>query len=559
MSKIIRLKKAAKELQKKKSIKLHEAQKVIAGKNGFEDWQALFKEYNIEEKQANYQIDSDFLAAPDLDVSEKLVFKLYISQEDLDKRFIPIPEKYRWVTEHVNTLRVKLVDLKDDSKTHKVRLILKTDSNSVVEGLWIIMLENNVSACSSLSLTLMDGDIEYVELLKVDEKHLKFDIEELVLKNKKSLVSNAIDFTVFEPSPTGLKKAILDATQPVRTLFANADFHDYATQGQGPENKVVKEALFVTEDGVIPTTVSLYRPNTKKGDPRMWFRKLASFASAGAKVSISISGDKLLLINLSDIDIEAPSSCIMETLSKYHTTDNSVAEELLKKLREISAHGLIEAVTHGSTAIGMSIEHALGIPPNSDKKPDYKGIEIKSGRGGGNRTTLFAQVADWPNSPLKSSAAILDQFGYAREDDFKLYCTLSSKKANSQGLIFDYKENDDLLVEKHNSFGDVAVWSGALLRSRLNEKHKETFFIQAKSLVIDGREYFKLESVIHTKNPISSQLMPLIADGVITMDHLIKRKGGDKPSVSEKGPLFKMHKKDLSLLFPKPVKYDLIN
>ncbi|AQS35244.1 hypothetical protein Sps_00019 [Shewanella psychrophila] len=41
------------------------------------------------------------------------------------------------------------------------------------------------------------------------------------------------------------------------------------------------------------------------------------------------------------------------------------------------------------------------------------------------------------------------------------------------------------------------------------------------------------------------------------MDHLIKRTGGVKPKVAEKGPLFKINKRDLSLLFPEPVKYYL--
>ena len=54
-----------------------------------------------------------------------------------------------------------------------------------------------------------------------------------------------------------------------------------------------------------------------------------------------------------------------------------------------------------------------------------------------------------------------------------------------------------------------------------------------------------------------SQLLPMIQNGVITMDHLIKRKGGDKPTVSEKGPLFKINKKDLSFLFPEPKIYSL--
>lgn len=377
-----------------------------------------------------------------------------------------------------------------------------------------------------------------------------------VIENKKKLVSHAIDFTTFEPTPTGLKKSILDATHRVRHLFKSAEFHDYNTQGQGPDHKVMEMALLIGRDIVSESKTSLYRPETKLGDPRMWFGGLRSFAEAGDQVALIFADKQLLLINLSSHVLEDLGPELTK-LKELLPNDEGVAIELLDKLKRIASDGLIKATLKGSTAIGMAIEEALGIPANSSKLPDYKGIELKSGRGGGNRTTLFAQVADWKTSPLKSSAAILDAFGYQREEDFKLYCTISAKKPNSQGLQFNYDEKNDQLVEQHHKQGEVAYWPADILRGRLLEKHKETFWIDAESIEIDGHEYFKLKSVIHTKNPMVNQLMPLLSDGTITMDHLIKRKGGDKPKVSEKGPLFKINKKDLALLFPAPVKYKL--
>ena len=223
---------------------------------------------------------------------------------------------------------------------------------------------------------------------------------------------------------------------------------------------------------------------------------------------------------------------------------------MLRKL----AQKPIPSTTSGSTAIGMSIEAALGIPPNSSKAPDYKGIELKSARNNKNRSTLFAQVADWNLSKCKSSAEILDNYGYQREEDFRLYCTVSTKQANSQGLKFIYDEGNDVLQECHSDGQQVAAWPGNLLRGRLLEKHRETFWIQADSIDIGGKEHFILKSVVHTRSPMLSQLMPLIASGVVTMDHLIKRKDG---RVQEKGPLFKLHKDALKLLFPTPQRHSL--
>jgi len=292
----------------------------------------------------------------------------------------------------------------------------------------------------------------------------------------------------------------------------------------------------------------------------MWFGGLGDFAPAGSQVAIVLFNNHPYLLNLTASDLTASlneSDSIGQFLDGYCDSQGEISSELLAKLREIASRPL-PALGKGDTAIGMAIEAALELEANSSKKPDYKGIELKSGRKAKNRTTLFAQVADWARSECKSSRSILERYGYERGDDFKLYCTVSSQKINSQGLTFEYVENDDDLHEKHKDGGYVAVWSGDVLRARLDEKHAETFWIHAESEEINGVEHFHLKSVVHTKLPLLSQLMPLIESGVITMDHLIKKTGGVKPKVSEKGPLFKMDKRNLSLLFPDPVKYSLV-
>ncbi|PKH60028.1 hypothetical protein CXF83_01110 [Shewanella sp. Choline-02u-19] len=418
--------------------------------------------------------------------------------------------------------------------------------------------------------------LEVEELNQIDigsESYLTDGKKLLVSKNKSLLTKLGIEFSIFEPTTTGLKKSILDATQPVRTHFELTNFHDYENQGQGQESKVKKSAFFISDKECNESKVSLYRPETKKGDPRMWFTKLGDFADSGDQIAIVVSDDSAYLINLStkSLELEASKPNLIQEISPSYgnkTTDlqsfinkhlaasNSISYELLAKLKVLAKKPL-RAIMEGNTAIGMSIEAALDIEANSSKLPDYKGIELKSGRGNKTRTTLFAQVADWGLSTCKSSAAILDQYGYARENDFRLYCTLSTNRANSQGLKFEFNREKDELNEIHSSGAHVATWPGNLLRQRLKEKHAETFWIEAKSEFIEGVEHFNLLSVVHTKSPLLGQLMPLVESGVITMDHLIKRTGGAKPKVAEKGPLFKINKRDLNLLFPEPVKYFL--
>ncbi|MFB2734147.1 MvaI/BcnI family restriction endonuclease [Shewanella mangrovisoli] len=403
-------------------------------------------------------------------------------------------------------------------------------------------------------------DEEYDALDQERYAELKEEIRLLIERNKKTLVSLGVEFSLFEPTLTGLKKSILDATQPVRTHFELVSFHDYAIQQQGPEHKVKKVAYLLSKDGAFKTTVSLYRPVTKSGDPRMWFSNLAHIAEAGDQVAIIIRDDAAYLVNLSteylDETLKIPDHPFTLFVNSYKAVTTSAADELLKMLSDL-ARAPFPAERSGSTGIGYTLEKLLGITANSSKLPDYKGIELKSGRSDGNRTTLFAQVADWGISPCKSSAEILDNHGYQREEDFKLYCTLSALKPNSQGLHFKYDPKTDQLQEWYYEERIVAIWPGSVLRSRLKEKHTETFWIQADSSIIDGVEHFQLKSVTHTRAPILSQLIPLLVSGVITMDHLIKRSAKTN-KVSEKGPLFKMNKRDLDMLFPKPLVYSLV-
>jgi hypothetical protein len=436
------------------------------------------------------------------------------------------------------------------------KAVLDADKKQTLENIPTPQISLNFAESEDISFSPEDRAI-----LEVERKGEFHEIERLkVNSNKKELVKLGIEFSIFEPTLTGLKKSILDATQQVRTHFELENFHFYENQKLGQEYKITKKAFFLKHDEHQETRMSIYRPLTKKGDPRMWFSSLPKFTKVADQIAIIIRDNSAYLINLSEFDLEKEyksyNSFIGAFLRQYIHEVNEIAQELLNKLKSI-AENKIRATHKGDTAIGMSIEHALGIPANSSKQPDYKGIELKAGRNPKNRATLFAQVADWSLSALKSSSEILAKYGYERGEDRKLYCTVSTLKVNSQGLILKYdKLKDELQEWDYYNNSIIAVWPGSLLRNRLYEKHSETFWIDATSMLINHVEYFSLKKVTHTKTPLLSQFMPLIESGVITMDHLIKKSAkGNK--VSEKGPLFRMNKKDLDLLFPKPTTYKL--
>ncbi|MFG6611901.1 MvaI/BcnI family restriction endonuclease [Sulfitobacter sp. 1A12057] len=385
----------------------------------------------------------------------------------------------------------------------------------------------------------------------------------------KRLTAESVDITLIQPTRTGLEKSILDATAPVRNFLRVRDIHDYELQGQGATEHGVKiEAVLMDERSATRSIASLYRPKTKAGDPRVWFTKLPAYADPDDMLAITAREGRLMVVNLTKVDIDhvldvQQSGALWELLSQVDAEATEVANELLERLRAIARTGLVPSVmdARADTAIGRTLETALGIAINSAKEPDYKGIEIKSyrrARGSReNRKTLFAQVPNWDISKFKSSREILDNFGYWREPDFKLYCTVSTRTSNSQGLSFALDDKAGLLneVSDQREIGAFASWHLKDLRESLAKKHNETFWVSADVQEVEGRDHFRFRDVIHTRKPIASQFDILIEQGEITMDHLIKRNA--KGRVSEKGPLFKINSPSLELLFPPSKTYAL--
>lgn len=385
-------------------------------------------------------------------------------------------------------------------------------------------------------------------------------------KRLEILTNKSVSLTLIEPTATGLKKSIMDATGPVRTFFKEQEIHDYSEQKQGPEYKVkVKSLIYDSQNQRHSSLASIYRPNTKKGDPRLWFSKLNRYVKANDIIGLIYFDRTLHVINLTQIPVEKliisnQNTPIKALIEAIFNQENSIAKELLGMLKELAKEGPIPSLLKADTSVGRTLEAALKIPMNSSKQPDFKGIELKAFRSNrNNRKNLFAQVANWKLSKFKSSADILNAFGYKRDNDFKLNCTVSTIKRNSQGLMLKIDNNLNWLVENSDKkeIKDFAVWTLEKLHKRLLEKHKETFWIKAETSIVDNQEYFLYTDVEHTKEPIISQFDLLLQQGIITLDHLIKRNADGK--VAEKGPLFKIKNDCIGLLFPPSIQYNLLS
>lgn len=390
-------------------------------------------------------------------------------------------------------------------------------------------------------------------------------------KNINFLVDNQVEFATIQVTETGLRKSILDATAPVRTYLKEQGIHNYESQPQGPEHKRFIDTFILTEVARYFTKTSLYRPVTKKGDPRLWVNKVRNveFLRANDIFALIAHCGILYVVNLTTINIEKVCSSLVDTplkdlILEISRKKNSVSEELLGLIKDKMGDWLPAEIL-ADTGIGRTVESVLGIGMNPSKNPDYKGIELKSHRESSRvRNALFTQAPDWEISRLKSGKAIVEEYGYVPDGytHKSLHVTLTANRPNRQGLGLLVQQQSGLLeadefaqtILDDGSFkkvNDVAVWQLIKLHERLLTKHHETFWIDAETKKESGREYFRVTEILHTKNPIISQFDTLLDQGQITVDFLLCRdSGGDTYSFKIKGSA-------RSLLFPQSNTYKL--
>ena len=102
------------------------------------------------------------------------------------------------------------------------------------------------------------------------------------------------------PTPTALQKSIIDATEGVRTCLRRAGIHDFDKQQKGQDHKKVVEAEVFSRGSHRRVKMSLYRPETKDGDPRLWIGHLGEAASPHNLMAVIPTADSVLVLNMSD-------------------------------------------------------------------------------------------------------------------------------------------------------------------------------------------------------------------------------------------------------------------
>jgi len=382
------------------------------------------------------------------------------------------------------------------------------------------------------------------------------------------LARRGVEAAFLVPTRTGLEKSILDAHEELRRYLAAVDFHNFDTQPQGQQHKVKHRAFLVHAQKFEETQVSLYRA-TDRGDPRVWLgRAIRDYAVESNLLAITVVDRVMYVLNMSDpsvqVSLDDEKSPFRLALARAEDEDQVVGE-LLDRLRSISGRGFIPNLREGDTGVGFTLETQLGISANSSKSPDYKGIEIKSRRNRLNtsqtRSTLFSKVPNWQLSPIGKAIDLVKARGYLDKDGrLSLYHTLSAAKINSLGLALDLDLDSDWLKQVYHDSKSKKVihdttWVVSELRNDLLKKHRETFWVKARTRGRGEGEEFHYVEVQHTRSPLAANFVPLLEAGIITVDYTLHKRSETR--ARDHGYLFKIHPDNLEALFPPPKRYSL--
>lgn len=379
--------------------------------------------------------------------------------------------------------------------------------------------------------------------------------------NFQYLANLGIKYTTFQTYWTSLDKGYFDAIVPIRAYLKEEGIHDYSLQEQGP--KEYKKGYLITNSLLIPARASLYRPKTKKGDPRLWFSKLHYYADADDIFAMFHIGQVLYIINVTKTNIancyEAiENNPIKEILQTVHGHAMEVSQELLGKFKKLYDEGhWYESEVQDDTGIGRAVETLLGIKMNASKEADYKGIELKSKRLQRNSTKngLFSQTPNWAQSKLNRDQ-IVEKYGYIRDGKKTLQVTVQANRPNAQSLVLDITHDDELLEmlsrRESKKAEQIVEWQLLELHKRLTTKHKETFWVSVDNHFFEGKEYFRYSYIEHTRNPNVGEFDNLIMQQLITLELLLARPSGHGDTWN-----FKIKDRAMPLLFPESLLYKL--
>lgn len=374
------------------------------------------------------------------------------------------------------------------------------------------------------------------------------------------------EFALIRMTDTMFEKSIIDASEEMRLFLKAENIVNFEEINQG-EKRMRDSTILLSESSVI-TKMSFYRPKTKNGDPRFWVYKFRHYVDVRTLIYFTVFKNRIVvipLINHPDFNIKM----------KTYFGDNEKEEQMVKRFRDkisvVKQSGWVMSVSPyklNDKDIGETLERELGIQINNLKTPDFEGgIEVK-GKNIKSKTkdTLFSMVPNWEISAVKSSNEMALNFGYEdREyEGYKALFVTVSQKPNAQGLFLEVDEVNEKIHQKcliGDEISNVCSWDFKDIMQRLYNKHPKTMWVVAEHTWINSMVYFKYLKVEYSRDPIFTQFLYLVKEGVITFDWrrraYVDAKVKLGPSKIDYGQGFRIDPSKRKLLFGEVVDFEL--
>ncbi len=192
---------------------------------------------------------------------------------------------------------------------------------------------------------------------------------------------------------------------------------------------------------------------------------------------------------------------------------SAALQKFLPEFDRIEKLSYVPTQRRGSTGIGYTLESLLGIEENNRQTGDFLGMELKSHRdselksSSSRRMNLFLKEPQWIDG--LSHRTRIPKYGYIDGNGRRaLYSTVTSNE-NSHGLSVRVDRGQRRVWLQFRG-QPVAYWTFEILAGRLQEKLRETAFVQAATRGAGGSEQFHFNSVLYCSDPSIEPFLSLL-------------------------------------------------
>ena len=178
----------------------------------------------------------------------------------------------------------------------------------------------------------------------------------------------SLEIGYFYPTSTGLDKSIFDAHEKLCEFFKLFQIHDFSKQEKGQSFKRVIESRILTPLDEVSLQLSLYRPDSKKGDPRFWISGIKKFAQPNDLLVFFFKDGVLYLVNSSDFNLICNGKltpAFLSILQKKMIEPKVLNEDITMNQDEASINfpkGLVEWAGHHSGGVKRLFDISSGRP-----------------------------------------------------------------------------------------------------------------------------------------------------------------------------------------------------